>query len=40
MIEYIPSIQRTDSIVKGLIRKIDENDVKIAKHVWNQFWNQ
>lgn len=33
MIEYIPSIQRTDSIVKGLMRKIEESEARLAKHV-------
>ncbi|KAM3134634.1 hypothetical protein pb186bvf_013276 [Paramecium bursaria] len=31
MIEYIPAIQRTDSVVKGLLRKIEENEAKILK---------
>ncbi|CAD8107353.1 unnamed protein product [Paramecium sonneborni] len=31
MIEYIPAIQRTDSVVKGLMRKIEENEQKILK---------
>ena len=33
MIEYIPSIQRTDSVVKGLLRKMEENEQKLTKHV-------
>jgi hypothetical protein len=33
IIEYIPAIQRTDGIVKGLIKKIEDNDSRVNRIV-------